>query len=120
MANNFKLNINEYLQQCNLKDVISFNSEKWISVSKIKDVVRQSFDTYRTTLDKNISSTSSIGHNFTWFNQGENCEILRAGSKGWEKGKLRINVTLEFIPDETEENKSPLDDVRQEIDRGDL
>ena len=31
----------------------------------------------------------------------------------------KVKVTLEFIPDEPEENKSPLDDVRKEIDGGD-
>ena len=53
------------------------------------------------------------------FEEGVCFQILKAGSSGWQKGKLRINVTLEFIPDEPEENKSPLDDVRQEIDSGD-
>ena len=49
------------------------------------------------------------------FEEGQECEILKAGSSGWQKGKLKINVTLEFIPDEPELEKSPLDDVRQEI-----
>ena len=56
---------------------------------------------------------------YSWFYQGEECEILKAGSNGWQKGRLKINISLEFIPDEPEEIKSPLDDVRQQIDSGD-
>lgn len=43
MKNKFKLNINEYLTQCDPKDIISFESEKWVSVSKLKDIIYQSF-----------------------------------------------------------------------------
>jgi hypothetical protein len=47
-------------------------------------------------------------------------EILKIASNGWKKGKLKINVSLEFIPDEPEiqeksestEYKSPLDEIR--------
>ena len=43
MAEKFKLNINKYLQKCNSKDVISFNSEKLISVGKLKKIIHKSF-----------------------------------------------------------------------------
>lgn len=61
-----------------------------------------------------------------WFEDGINCEVLRLGVKSWQKGKVKIKVTLEFCLDEpdTEEtsvnnqleinqNESPLDDIRQ-------
>jgi KGK domain len=118
MADKFKLNTNEYLNQCDEKDVLSFLSEEWISVSKLKDIVSQSFSS--SGLDatsRQISSLSRLGNSCIWFIQGEECEILRAGSQGWQKGKIKINVTLEFIPDELEVIESPLDDVRQEIDK---
>jgi KGK domain len=59
-----------------------------------------------------------------WFKDGVETEILRLNSKGWQKGKVRIKVTLEFCPDEPEieetseiiEPKSPLDDLRRMID----
>jgi hypothetical protein len=52
--------------------------------------------------------------------QGADSEILKVASNGWKKGKLKINVSLEFIPDEPEiqeksestEYKSPLDEIR--------
>ncbi|MGL6337867.1 MAG: hypothetical protein ACRC80_01855, partial [Waterburya sp.] len=43
MKDKFKLNINDYLNQCDERDVISFQSEKLVSVSKFKDIVFQSF-----------------------------------------------------------------------------
>ncbi|WLT37122.1 hypothetical protein NON20_14000 [Synechocystis sp. B12] len=52
-----------------------------------------------------------------WFEKGVECKILQAGSSGWKKGKIKINVCVEFIPDEPEPNEyqSPLDEIRQEI-----
>jgi len=49
------------------------------------------------------------------------CHLLKIGSKGWEKGKLKIQViykgetkvSLEFSPDEPPKPESPLDDLRQ-------
>lgn len=118
MKDKFKLNINEYLNQCDEKDIVSFEYEKWISVGKLKDVIFQSFSS--SGLDaasKYISNHSGLECDYIWFQQGEECEILRAGSQGWQKGKIKINVSLEFIPDEPEVIESPLDDVRQEIDK---
>lgn len=114
MANNFHLNTNEYLQQCNSKDLISFDSEKWVGVSKLKNIVERSFSQYGVSaISTNISNTSDLKNSSIWFKQGENCEILRAGSSGWQTGKIKINVTLEFIPEEPESIESPLDDIRQ-------
>ena len=44
-----------------------------------------------------------------WINNGVDCQILKP-SKNWQKGKLRMKVSLEFCPDEPE---SPLDDLRR-------
>ncbi|HAX74598.1 MAG TPA: KGK domain protein [Cyanobacteria bacterium UBA11372] len=71
-----------------------------------------------------------VGKNtYEWFH-GKPCEILSPGSKGWQKGKLRIRISLEFCPDEPEieetppneqpeisEPESPLDDLRQLINQ---
>ncbi|NJK74587.1 MAG: KGK family protein [Richelia sp. CSU_2_1] len=58
--------------------------------------------------------------------EGMNCQILKIGSPGWQKGKLRIKASLdyeayrasvkidcEFCPDEPAEPESILDDIRQ-------
>lgn len=52
------------------------------------------------------------------FADGIKAEIMEPG-KSWVKGKLRLRIVMEFIPDETEENKSfgnsasSLDDFRK-------
>jgi hypothetical protein len=60
-----------------------------------------------------------------WFNTGIDSEILKLGAKNWQKGKVRIRVSLEFCPDEPEIEEivsnqlevappeSPLDDLRR-------
>jgi hypothetical protein len=56
--------------------------------------------------------------------EGINCQVLKIGSKGWQKGKVQIEVnkniksgetqtSIKFCPDEPLEPKSPLDDIRQ-------
>lgn len=50
-----------------------------------------------------------------WFGDGINCEVLELGDKAWRKGKVRIKVSIEFHPDESEVADSPLDDIRQAI-----
>ncbi|MGL4758468.1 MAG: KGK domain-containing protein [Patescibacteria group bacterium] len=115
MKDDFKVNTNEYLNQCNEKDVVSFQSEKLISVSKLKDVILQSFrQSGLNAAMQQISSLSGL-ESYSWFREGGKCEILRAGSQGWQQGKIKINVSLEFIPDEPDAIESPLDDVRQEF-----
>jgi hypothetical protein len=62
------------------------------------------------------------------FNKGMPCEALTFGAKGWQKGKVRVKITVEFCPDEPEveeisENnqleisppESPLDDLRRQL-----
>ncbi|BAZ44135.1 hypothetical protein NIES4102_11410 [Chondrocystis sp. NIES-4102] len=115
MSSDFELQFNEFLVQCDDKDVISFQSDRLVSISKFKGGVN------KVIKDDAIPAIHSYIHrqltlsSQTWFTDGEECEILRAGSSGWQKGKIKVNITLEFIPDTATENSSPLDDLRQEI-----
>jgi hypothetical protein len=34
---------------------------------------------------------------------GVECEVLRPGDQGWKKGKLKVELTVKFYPDELEE-----------------
>lgn len=63
-----------------------------------------------------------------WLGEGADCETLKFGSQGWQKGKVRIKVSVEFCPDEPEieetptteeipQPESPLDDLRQMINK---
>ncbi|MBW4533405.1 MAG: hypothetical protein KME09_05660 [Pleurocapsa minor HA4230-MV1] len=118
MSDNFEINTNEYLHQCDLKDVISFDNQKWLDINQLKVIIYQSFkNSAISPIDKYININYGLRNSSLWFYQGGECEILRAGSPGWQKGKIKIKVTLEFSPDEPEETSSPLDDIRQEIDK---
>ncbi|MCC3443919.1 MULTISPECIES: KGK domain-containing protein [unclassified Microcoleus] len=70
--------------------------------------------------------TKIMGGDINWKSpqEGIDCQILKIGSKGWQKGKLKIEVnatlqswktqtSIKFCPDEPPEPKSPLDDIRQ-------
>ena len=70
--------------------------------------------------------TKIIGGDIKWNSpqEGIDCQVLKIGSKGWEKGKVQIEVnknlksrktqtSIKFCPDEPLEPKSPLDDIRQ-------
>lgn len=60
-----------------------------------------------------------------WLGEGMDCEVLKFGSKGWQQGKVRINISIEFCPKEPEieeipestQPDSPLDDLRQMINK---
>ena len=67
-----------------------------------------------------------LGSEMSWTSpkEGIDCQVLKIGSKGWQKGKLKIEVNedlqlgetqvcIKFCPDEPPEQKSPLDDIRQ-------
>ncbi len=58
------------------------------------------------------SNTRSMGEH-KWFGDGVDCELLRIGSDGWQKGKMRVRVIVEFCPDEPNTDEFPLDDIRQ-------
>jgi hypothetical protein len=70
--------------------------------------------------------TQIMGGDISWKSpqEGIDCQILKIGSKGWQKGKLQIEINrkiksgemqtfIKFCPDEPLEPKSPLDDIRQ-------
>ena len=51
------------------------------------------------------------------FSKGVDCEVLKLGTKGWQKGK--VIITLQFCLDQTSESTSPLDDIRQNLKQTD-
>jgi len=66
------------------------------------------------------------------FNESLDGEVLKFGADGWQKGKIRLRVTVEFCPDETEEietseepktnqveinDPDSLDDLRRELNQ---
>ena len=116
---NFNLEISQYFKNCDSKDVIASSTKNLFYINKLCDLVFSSFDSSMTRSIANLISQklSRQWKPELWLNDGEECEILKADSLGWQKGKikLKVNFTLEFVPNEPEIEKSPLDDVRQEL-----
>ena len=111
---------NEYLN--NDDDVIAFSADSLCKIAKLKEVVDSfilSFLTkhrYSHFENQKIHDTSTSTE-IDWYQTGKDCEILQVGSNGWKKGKIRLKVSLEFIPDEPEMKRieSPLDDIRKSM-----
>lgn len=113
-------------------DVLSFES-KMIKTSEFKNTVGSTFTNQKETpnlIHQALYQSYGIGISSpaNLFFKGIDCEVLKIGTNGWQKGKLRIKVTFEFCPDEpeitetmvsnepeTSKPDSPLDDIRQMI-----
>jgi KGK domain len=80
-------------------------------------------DHYRDTMAAFLDKSNIIEEGITikLLEDGMDCSLLQPGSKGWQKGKLKI--CFEFIPEESETvvapansvetTRSPLDEIRQ-------
>ncbi|MCC3409491.1 MAG: KGK family protein [Microcoleus sp. PH2017_10_PVI_O_A] len=126
-------------------DVLLLNYQATFTVGKFKELVAAKFNEI-LVLDAATQSrrdsingwmqrlwiseeTSTIisGGDINWNSpkEGIDCQVLKIGSKGWQKGKMKIEVNksfepygktrvcIKFCPDEALEEKSPLDDIRQ-------
>jgi hypothetical protein len=104
-----------------------------VSVPKAKSLMNAS--TFKVMevasyLAKQLYSNENSQPYQEWSNTGVECEVLKMDGNGWKKGKVRIS--LEFIPDEEEEEEileanleeesippklpeSPLDDLRTQL-----
>jgi hypothetical protein len=125
------------LQNCDDNDVLAFGDDTF-KISKFRRAVNRAFgNNLGNSFNNQLSSNQGIKINDAilapkginepyarWFNDGIDCEILKLGSKGWQKGKVRIKVSVEFYveedseqvgsePSEIELPESPLDDLRQ-------
>jgi hypothetical protein len=107
-------------------DVCSFTSGMF-KIGKIKEVMKGAFGgSLQTPLNDFLKSRSleintncydhktRINWQKQWFGDGIDCEVLQIGAKGWQKGKIKITVNVEFCPDEPEisEPETRFDDVR--------
>ncbi|MEA5537289.1 KGK domain-containing protein [Crocosphaera sp. XPORK-15E] len=129
MSNNRVCDHNEYLE--NDDDVIAFGADSMRKISKFKNIIRLFLEGELSNklveyLEKSGIQCAKIydyknrsTNNYKWLTNGKDCEILKVGSNGWKKGKIRLKITLEFIPDEPEINEpeSPLDDIRQSMNQ---
>ena len=111
-------------------------------VNSLKDGLRDLFSKYKLgeeickTFNMNLGTELVVQNgkyrnipieNRNWFIDNIDCEVLKIGANGWQKGKVKINllVSLEFCPDEPEieetpvsnEPESSLDDIRRMINQ---
>lgn len=116
------------LSNCSNDDALSVK-DKVFKIVQVKQAIKTAFcdqlapELYNALNSSGISIDPGgylVGNKFyrqanRWFDEGIDCEILQPATKGWQKGKLKLKVTLEFIPDEPsiDEPESPLDDLRR-------
>ncbi|MEG4840161.1 KGK domain-containing protein [Microcoleus sp. B9-D4] len=90
-----------------------------------KESRKKSIYYWMQSLSINEETTIQVGEiNWSSPPEGIDGQILKIGAKGWQKGKLKIEInknfqsgetqtSIKFCPDEPLEPKSPLDDIRQ-------
>ena len=115
------LNYNRYLETLNEDDVLEIFNQ----LVKSKDLKFALEDSFEEPIQQKLIDHlkyREIGNKMkikrdVWFNEGVDCKMLKAGANGWQKGKLKIKVSVEFIPDEPElpVYQSPLDEIYREI-----
>ncbi|NES97083.1 MAG: hypothetical protein F6K32_17975, partial [Desertifilum sp. SIO1I2] len=94
---------NEFFDLSNLADgdVLSFPGEHTIKVSKFQNELYLIFYHYISAAFLNGLKAQGIeilnsGSSYLWFSTGQECEVLKPGGTGWQKGKVRLKVVLEF------------------------
>ena len=125
---------NETIELINCEDseVLLFENYYACVVGRFKHDIKNWLEEYSKNLVARLGDLhgttvfNAKPNQFEWFKQGKDCEILRLGAKDWEPGKVRIKFTLEFCPDEPEEEEEieademkqledSLDDLRQKL-----
>jgi len=71
--------------------------------SKLPDALMDSLVTQKLHLNGDRHFRDSRAWNrkdVNWFQEGIDCEVLQLGAPTWRRGKLRLRVSVEFIPDD--------------------
>jgi hypothetical protein len=134
------IKLNEQLQNCNDEDVLDLGNSFLCKLGRFRQALisiisyhfpRQINEELKKegievknifkTRDQYGSIRTKSG-NADWTHDVE-CKILKINSKGWQTGRFRIKISVEFETDEPEieetteikEPESPLDDLRRMI-----
>ena len=83
--------------------VLSF-SNSMFKIREFITAIERAFQSQGLDILKNmLSSRGGIpGTSEEWYTQGVDCELLKPGTEGWKKGKIRIKISLELCLDEPE------------------
>ncbi|MCT7982771.1 hypothetical protein NG796_05625 [Laspinema sp. A4] len=99
---------NNILPECSDDDVVSFRG-KLFKVSQLRTMMGHAMteqNQLNHTLSNALKQTGlELGLTDTkeFLNQGVKGELLKITGKGWEKGKIKMKISLEFIPDVPED-----------------
>lgn len=105
-----------FFENCHDNAVLA-KGDLMFKISKLKQAIQESFIN-EIPNSFNSSLYHKIGCNLaalSWFTEegGSDWEFLNLGSNQWQKGTIRVSIHVEFIPDE--ENESPLDEIRKNM-----
>ncbi|MEG3439085.1 KGK domain-containing protein [Pannus brasiliensis CCIBt3594] len=110
-----------YFSDFDDNDVVSFSELNLYKSRRLKYVMSEMCRSHIDSVITDYLNKSEI-HGLPrypgWMGDGVRCEALKLGSQKWQKGKIKIRVSVEFYPDEPEvieEPPSPLDDIRQSM-----
>jgi hypothetical protein len=110
---------NYYLQNCSNDDVIQFSGviHKVGQLKTAMELANQNKLPHTllcALVEQGVKLENSLATK-KMLDDGLDAEILKIGAKGWQKGKMRVRITLEFEPESPEitEPESPLDDLRR-------
>ena len=112
---------NNYVKNLRDDDVISLPG-KLYKLGEVKDSINDFIESgeynrmpyYLSEKFKKDAIQVSHQDSLNLLADGVDSEILKIAADGWKKGKFKIKVVVEFIPDESEipEYQSPLDEIR--------
>ena len=108
---------NFQLQGLAENDVVDFNGDTY----RVQKIINSLSEKVRNQLGYSLKNQLShqgikIHQHESCFNSGMDCQVLRVDQPNWKKGKFKLHISMEFIPEDSEpENKSELDAVRETI-----
>ena len=113
----FGVDINDYGDA----DVVAFGTTMH-KLSNLRKAVNDVKKTELTDFLCNEFSSRLKVTNESWVTPGTDCEILKVGGKDWKKGKIKVELTVKFYPDEPETEEvsqadSSFDDIRLMVNK---
>ena len=100
-------------EELNSKDVVSLENFDKARINVIPQQMLK-VEQFKEQVIKHIIGNWGDQRGEKWQNEGVECEVLKPGGD-WQKGKVRMKLTLEFYPDEPTQPTSPLDDLRKQM-----
>ncbi|MBE9227956.1 hypothetical protein IQ264_21265 [Phormidium sp. LEGE 05292] len=100
-------------EELNKKDVVSLENFNEVRVNVIPQQMLTVEQFQKETVRYTMGNTGDERVE-KWQKEGVRCEVLQPGGD-WQKGKVRMKITLEFYPDKPSQPTFPLDDLRKQI-----